>query len=1316
LKNRKWLLITVLVVLIINITFFVLVRLAGVDKIVQQKFSAALSKTLRAKVQIGSFTFNDKQLKVTGLQLENPGIFELEIKQLYVQYNLPQLLLSNFKNLHSIKHIDIYDPILQLNIEPSGEKKKSSGFKIPDISSYFEKLTINNATVSVNYSSNKIKIEENWSNLHLKIKNTKKSLITLNSGNASQDTVHVVVKLNSGTIEEARFDIGKLSLDKLHVPAISEAGFSLDLSGEFKDNLLSYKGGINNITASVADRAVTSKQLSFSGNDKKIITKFEELVLDGNEISAEFEIKDFLSAERNIHGSVSTYDVELNQYFDKISGLANTDIKINGLISDPIVEVEVRSDSIFAYDQSLLNADIEAVYQNKKANIELINANWLQNEITGNGTYSTNGNMEFNLFSEDLIWEENAHGISGDLTCKISRNDALLIDLEMNDLVYSNNDLELSDLKLNAQMADKDFIARLSNEREDLIINLNGSLDPKEAQASIELKRFDLGPIFSTTSLPMLSGELEIQANEFSIIVNSSLRAYDKKYGKLSGRLATNIALNLVDKTSLINMRTHNAKFNYEEFSMNLLAQGTLDSIRTTKFTINNNLDIDGWFSLKPDFNYGVKLSGDDIKIKEFAQYFMSYYTYSEIKGSTSFDLEYDSRNKGAATGYIALDQFTIGDFKKFDSEIFLTGNNEKITLQNSYVCCDSTKLLDLNSEIILKPDFEIQAKGKLNTLSLEDIFPDDKIRGIIDGEFFFYNGNGRSRLTADFNAEKFRANKLKFDKIRFSFTQEDSLLIIDELTAKRGTQFDFNSSGAIGFNLLNSNSYPDSNRISMKFKGDLFSFLNKQSKAIRYGESDCEFEMTVGMGENGLSIDKGFFELLDGSMNIQDQPNRIDKCNINFKIADDRLSLNEFKLNVGEGTLYIENEIMQNDTDFRLGMLNLGKFKVYTSQEGLQIYMPKYTPANTMVNASIAGRNSDYMEITGPFDDLKILGDITVSNGDLIYPPDTENLLKLFNTVTEVKEPESDPVVLPLSFDLMLHLGENVRYVTYPVDIKLKPAGYLHLEYLEGEFQKPEALFIADEGSVDMFGTTLILDYMQVDLTKLGKGVNIAGTFYKKTSDGSLITLEIFNDDSVDKGSSNLRFELLSDNPNDLITDILSKLRYNRSMNEISPAQRKTLLQDEVIQIAGLGLESAVLDPLISPVENTIRKFFRFDYFHMQTDLVQNLFASYSSENKLDYITSEEQIQIDKFTSELFLNNLSISAGKYLTRKVFIDYEARFEKQSENLDETTLGVFQDFTIRYDLPWKLKISYIFRILPFDVENQHQIMLERSFKF
>ena len=49
-KNRKWLLVILLIVLIVNVLFFVLVRLAGVDKIVQKKFSDYISKQMDAKV------------------------------------------------------------------------------------------------------------------------------------------------------------------------------------------------------------------------------------------------------------------------------------------------------------------------------------------------------------------------------------------------------------------------------------------------------------------------------------------------------------------------------------------------------------------------------------------------------------------------------------------------------------------------------------------------------------------------------------------------------------------------------------------------------------------------------------------------------------------------------------------------------------------------------------------------------------------------------------------------------------------------------------------------------------------------------------------------------------------------------------------------------------------------------------------------------------------------------------------------------------------------------------------------------------------
>ncbi|MCK5344965.1 MAG: hypothetical protein KAR20_16255, partial [Candidatus Heimdallarchaeota archaeon] len=384
-KNKKWLLVILLVVLVINMTFFVLVRLAGVDKIVQGKFSGFISETLDAKVEIGSFTFNDKQLKITDLSLENPGKFNLVVNQLYVQYNLPQLLLSNFKNLHSIKHISIYDPVLELNIETSEKKKESNEFKIPDISSYFKKLNIHNAAISVTYSNNEIRIEENWHNLNLSIKNTKKSVVTLNSGSALQDSINAVFKLNSGTVEEAQLNIKNLSLDNLSIPALSQVEFTIDLAAEYKEELLSYNGDIKKIFLSVSGKDVSATEIALKGEDKKFSAEFIELVVDGNEVAANFEIDEILSKDRSISAEISADGVFLEQYLNSINGKIDADITIHGPISDPIVEVKADSDSISAYGQNILNVALGATYQQKRADIELLHASWQDNSITGQG-------------------------------------------------------------------------------------------------------------------------------------------------------------------------------------------------------------------------------------------------------------------------------------------------------------------------------------------------------------------------------------------------------------------------------------------------------------------------------------------------------------------------------------------------------------------------------------------------------------------------------------------------------------------------------------------------------------------------------------------------------------------------------------------------------------------------------------------------------------------------------------------------------------------------------------------------------------------
>lgn len=152
-KSRTWLFIIVLVVFVINVSFFVLVRMAKVDKIVQDRISAQLSEVLNAEIDMDEFSFNDKQANVSGLKISSAGSFDLEVDQIYVEYNLIQLLFSNFKNLKAIKHIKVYEPELSILLEPKETSGESGEFKIPELTKFFKMLDIYDGSISLEYNS-----------------------------------------------------------------------------------------------------------------------------------------------------------------------------------------------------------------------------------------------------------------------------------------------------------------------------------------------------------------------------------------------------------------------------------------------------------------------------------------------------------------------------------------------------------------------------------------------------------------------------------------------------------------------------------------------------------------------------------------------------------------------------------------------------------------------------------------------------------------------------------------------------------------------------------------------------------------------------------------------------------------------------------------------------------------------------------------------------------------------------------------------------------------------------------------------------------
>ena len=236
--------------------------------------------------------------------------------------------------------------------------------------------------------------------------------------------------------------------------------------------------------------------------------------------------------------------------------------------------------------------------------------------------------------------------------------------------------------------------------------------------------------------------------------------------------------------------------------------------------------------------------------------------------------------------------------------------------------------------------------------------------------------------------------------------------------------------------------------------------------------------------------------------------------------------------------------------------------------------------------------------------------------------------------------------------------------------------------------------------------------------LSDLRNEVNIRGTFYKKAADGTLITLDVFTEKTKD-GRVDLQFRLNSDDPQDEMLDIISKLRYNRSMDEISESQKNSLLQDEIIQLAGMEIGTFLFNPLIYPLENRIRQWLDLDYFQIQTEIIQNFFNKYNSnQNSNELLIEENSSEYDQVDKDyyMFLNNLTIRMGKYISNDLFLDYQAQFQKPEDLAVGSDMGIYHYFALRYDLPYKFKISYKYNLLPFKEDDSHEILLERSFKF
>lgn len=265
------------------------------------------------------------------------------------------------------------------------------------------------------------------------------------------------------------------------------------------------------------------------------------------------------------------------------------------------------------------------------------------------------------------------------------------------------------------------------------------------------------------------------------------------------------------------------------------------------------------------------------------------------------------------------------------------------------------------------------------------------------------------------------------------------------------------------------------------------------------------------------------------------------------------------------------------------------------------------------------------------------------------------------------------------------------------------------------------EANIISDRGSIDFFGTVFQVENIAITMIDQQNILSVNGDFYKRTPDGSIITLSVASSPEYDKGFfDRLQINLSSDNPQDQnITQVLSRLRYNQSMDELPDDQKQNLLQDEALGLIGGNLNSTVLTPFFYPVENWFRRTLKLDGFSINAGFIQNIFSEYSANpSQLADMTDLANLSSDitRFSSSILLNNLSVSMSKYLGYRVFVDYELQLQEATDLQQKTKILVSNDISLRLVLPRQFRLGYTLNYSPKDTGLTHELMLQKSWRF
>ncbi|MDY0150730.1 MAG: hypothetical protein RBS43_00480 [Candidatus Cloacimonas sp.] len=1351
-RRSKIFLTVVLILMLVNAVFFAAWYGFGLRNKLREYIAMQAGKAMHGELSIKELRFSDRQVFAEGVTFASAdSSLAFKVERLRVQYNLLRFIFSGFKLQRLVREIDIRNPVVRYSYryKPKPPKAKRP-FVLPDLSKLFHSIRVHDGAAIIEatfplkiVSKGNFRIYEEFSAINITALNRGGTNVKLSAKSKRNGVLTA-----SGEIVKGRIAKGNAALEAfrplyINHPDITDlqtelsviASISQDsLGAPFKYNAKTQFWGTEAIFAHKYPLRIPFLGAETDGHN--LTAQISRSTIGTSHVSADVKISQ-LGPKLRFDFAKAEAGLDLTMINPALQGIVNVNLDGKGTIKEPGAKLEVRSEQISYNAYSLQNVALSADYNDGKLQFTMPGSRFDNQQINLKGDF-TLATMAANaqLSTAPINFEAQPYLATAEIDVHAELLDKYpLVQMTIANLGFSSKELNISGVHGSINMVpigtQNYFVDANLHGDNGYAINVVGDILDRNLVIDAMFTKLDPSLIYFQPDLakqrPLLSGQLKAILQGDKIYTQLALDVQLRGTLPYTTHLEGVGSIDLKSLEASLNLDSSKGSLNDTPLDFKLAANYKDKQLKLYGFQLNDVLSLSGRMNLTNWRDTDFSLALQNISSQDIIQYYPPLdMRIPDFSGLTVF-ADYSPKSPKNINARISLASVDLLAVTPLSLKLNLNGSLQEIAIDGE-INSLSDKLISFLGTGSLEPQINLDMDATFTQFNLEEVLVSSPVLGSLQGTAGITWRNISSAQTdmdlrANVQAMKIKIEDFVIDKAHVKATQVYNKLTVDTLYVFADQLFEVTGHGAIDYNAISKEFYEGTDHLDINVDGQLFTWLKNLTPYILESRGNSSLNCNISTSDDQFLLSGGGIEINDGFLRLKDQSEDITNINIKGIFDKNRIIIERGQLSMGEGKLEFNNIFeADNSEHFMLGFLDMGIFRVMIEEPGIRANIPMFTSPRTLSQVILKGRDSRFATIKGPFDQMKISAEAVIKSANVLYPPDTANLLKLANTVRQATAKHEDTTMAPLPFtlDVMITLGNNVSYVTYPTRLFLMQGGFLHLLYDGQDFKVEEAAFSSERGTIDIFGTVFQVDKVDISMIDAQDLLSVSGTFYKRAPDGTMVTLGVSTSSDLSKSfADRLEFNLTSDNPEDRsISQILARLRYT-GVTDPSTDKQSGLLQDEALTLISGNLDSSLLTPFLSPAENFVRKTLKLDNFSVSAGFIQNLYTQYSNDpNQLADNMDLQHFTTDvaQFSSSILLNNLSVSMSKYLGRRFFLDYDLKLQEATDLQKKTRLLTSHEISLRIMLPKRYRLGYTFKYEPQEDQLSHEIMLQRTFRF